>query len=304
MEMRWLRAFVAVSEELHFGRAARRLGMAQSPLSQMIRKLENDIDAPLFERNTRTVALTAAGRAFAPHAYRILEELDHARRAAHASRGAVYGVVAIGFTGALNSLSLTPLTRAVRQRYPDVTLRLQGRVMTRDAVDQLEQGSLDLAFVGLPLASARLSSRLIRVEPLGAVLPADHPLAGAPELDLADLSREGFVTTPAAAGSTLQEQTLRACVNAGFRPRVVQEISDPYLIMTLVAAGIGVALMPSGIREIVPPGASYVPVRGPQTYMNHGLAWATDNPSTVLRTVLELVDEVLPTAGSLDTPSP
>ena len=150
MEIRWLHAFVAVAEELHFGRAASRLQMAQSPLSQTIRKLEKDIGVQLFERSTRSVALTAEGHTFLPHAYRVLEDVETARHAARASAGDVYGRVTIGFAGVLNHRALPPLTRAVRQRYPNIELTLLGRVMTRDAISQLESGALDLAFVGLP----------------------------------------------------------------------------------------------------------------------------------------------------------
>jgi DNA-binding transcriptional LysR family regulator len=298
VESRWLQAFVAVAEELHFGRAAVRLRMAQSPLSQVIRKLEKDIGTPLFDRNTRTVALTAAGHALLPHAYRVLEELDLAKQAAVASAGSVYGTVSIGFTGALNHRTLPPLTRAVRQRYPDVTLTLLGRVMTREGVEQVESGALDLAFVGLPLEPTRLRTRLIGREPFGAVLPSDHRLAAEGSIDLAELAGEGFITTPARAGSALQDAAMRACVDAGFRPRIVQEITDPYMILTLVSAGLGVALMTEGVAGILPSGAVYLPLRGEQTYMNHGLAWSPDNPSPVLRAVLEVAEEVLPTPAA------
>ena len=116
MELRQIEAFLAVAEELHFGRAASRLRMAQSPLSQTIKKLEKSLGAELFERNTRAVSLTTAGLSFLPHARKILEELDLARRAATADTGTVYGRLAIGFSGALNHTTLPPLTRALRQR--------------------------------------------------------------------------------------------------------------------------------------------------------------------------------------------
>ncbi|QSE79373.1 LysR family transcriptional regulator [Rhodococcus koreensis] len=295
MEIRWLQAFVAVAEELHFGRAAARLQMAQSPLSQTVRKLEKDIGVPLFERSTRSVALTSAGHTFLPHAYRILESVDIARQATRASAGGVYGRIKIGFTGVLNHLSLPPLTRALRQRYPDIELTLVGRIMTRDAITQLDSGALDLAFVGLPVETASVSTRLIRREPFGAVLPADHPLASEPEIDLRDLAEDGFVTTPLSAGSALQEVAMRACVDAGFRPRVVQEITDPYMILMLVATGVGVALMTSGIAAITPPGTVFVPLTGEPIYMNHGLAWSPRRVSDALRVALAVSEEILPT---------
>ncbi|WP_030418579.1 LysR family transcriptional regulator [Streptomyces sp. SCSIO 75703] len=297
MDIRWLEAFIAVAEELHFGRAAARLRLAQSPLSQTIRKLEKELGAKLFERSTRSVALTPAGEAFLPHAHRVFEELELGRQSTRASAGEVYGTVSIGFSGALNHLTLPPLTRAVRQRYPAVTLSLTGRVMTRDGIEQLERGGLDIAFVGLPIAPSSVRTRLIGREPLGAALPIDHPLARESAIRLVDLAGEGFITTPAAVGSSLQESTLQACVKAGFRPRVVQEITDPYMILTLVSAGVGVALMPSGIAEIMSSAAVFVPLREEPLYMDHALAWREDNPSPVLRAVLEVAEEVLPTPG-------
>jgi DNA-binding transcriptional LysR family regulator len=295
VEIRWLQAFVAVAEELHFGRAAQRLQMAQSPLSQTVRKLEKDLEVTLFERNTRSVALTAGGHAFLPHAYHILESVETARQAARASSGGVYGHIKIGFTGVLNHLSLPPLTRALRQRYPDIELTLVGRIMTRDAVAQLESGALDLAFVGLPVQSSAVATRLIRREPFGVVLPVDHALADREEIELRELADEGFVTTPLSAGSSLQEVAMKACVDAGFRPRVVQEITDPYMILLLVSTGVGIALMTSGIAPIAPPGTVFVPLAGEPVYMQHGLGWSAKRVSPAVEVALELAEEILPT---------
>jgi DNA-binding transcriptional LysR family regulator len=296
METRWLEAFVAVAEELHFGRAAVRLRLAQSPLSQTIRKLERELGVSLFDRSTRSVALTPAGQALLPHAYRVFEELELARQATQAVSGVFYGTVSIGFSGALNHLTLPPLTRAVRSRYPDVTLKLVGRVMTRDGVEQVERGALDLAFVALPLdPSPVVRTRLIAREPLGLALPVDHPMAAAESVDLAELADADFITTPAAVGSGLQEAGLRACVDAGFRPRVVQEITDPFMILTLVAAGVGVALISAEVAQIMPSGSVFVPLRGEPAYLDHAIAWSADNSSPVLKAVLGVADEVLPT---------
>ncbi|MEQ3553330.1 LysR family transcriptional regulator [Pseudonocardia nematodicida] len=295
MELRWLEAFVAVAEELHFGRAADRLGIAQSPLSQTVRRLERELDTSLFDRSTRSVALTPAGHALLPHVRRAFGELELGREAARAVDGLVHGTVAIGFSGALNHHTLSPLTRAVRARYPGITLALTGRVMTDGGVVQVERGELDIAFVGLPIDPSPLASRLVAREPLGVVLPVDHPLAGRPEIDLADLSGDPFVSTPVSAGSALQRLAVEACARAGFRPEVVQETSDPFLILTLVSAGVGVALMTSSIEMVVPPGAVYRPLRDESVHMQHAIAWRADDPSQVLRAVLDVAEEVLPT---------
>ncbi|MGV9711692.1 LysR family transcriptional regulator [Gordonia sp. NPDC003424] len=295
MEIRWLQAFVTVAEELHFGRAADRLHMAQSPLSQTIRKLEKDVGVPLFERNTRSVALTAAGHALLPHAYRVLDGVDTARHAIRASEGGVYGHLRIGFTGVLNHQALPPLTRALRQRYPDIELTLVGRTMTREAVLQIDSGAMDLAFVGLPVDTSLVNARLIRREPYGAVLPGDHPLAGRARVDLRELADDDFISTPSNAGSSLQEIAFQACVDAGFRPRVVQEITDPYMMLMLVAAGVGVALMPETMAGLTPPGAVLVQLSGEPVFMNHAIAWPKGEPSAALAVALDVAEDVLPT---------
>jgi DNA-binding transcriptional LysR family regulator len=295
MEIRWLEAFVAVAEELHFGRAATRLRMAQSPLSQTIRKLEKDLGQPLFDRSTRSVSLTAAGHGLLPHAYRVLEEVESARLAARSAAGDVYGRITIGFSGVLNHRSLPPLTRTLRQRYPNIELALVGRVLTRDAVAQIGSGALDLAFVGLPVDAAGLESRLIGREPYGVVLPSDHRFAHESCIDLAELADEGFVSTPQTQGSALHETVLQACANAGFRARVVQETSDPYMILLLVAAGVGVALMTSSMAAMLPPGAVFVPITDDTPYMLHGLLWSPARVDPALRVLLEISEEVLPT---------
>lgn len=295
MEIRWLEAFIAVAEELHFSKAASRLNLAQSPLSQIIRRLERDLGTQLFDRNTRSVSLTPAGRALLPYARKVFEDLELGRQATRARDGVVHGTVSIGFSGALNHQTLPPLTRAVRQRYPEVTLSLTGRVMTSAGVEQLERGDLDLAFVGLPIDPSRIRTRLIGREPLGIVLPIDHPLAARPAIDLGDLAEEQFISLPFASGSSLAQLTAQACIDAGFRPRITQEITDPFMILTLVSAGVGVALMTAGATQIMPSSAVLVPLTGRQVYMRHALAWLEDNPSPVLRAVLDLAEEVLPT---------
>jgi DNA-binding transcriptional LysR family regulator len=294
VELRWIEAFLAVAEELHFGRAAQRLHMAQSPLSQVIRKLERELGTPLFERSTRVVELSPAGQAFLPHARRVLEELDLARRATTAGRAEVYGNVTIGFSGALNHLTLPPLTRAVRRRHPHIALSLVGRTTTNDAVARLQAGLLDLAFVGLPITAEGIDSRVISVEPLGVVAPSDHPLAGAATVELAQFADDDFVSMPAAPGSILRENMVAAAVESGFRPRVVQEVSDPYVVLSFVAAGVGVSVAPASLRPILPAGCVYLPIAGVAPTLSAGLAWRADDRSSALRAVLSVAVEVLP----------
>lgn len=295
MELRQIEAFLAVAEELHFGRAAERLRMAQSPLSQTIRKLERDLGAPLFERNTRSVTLTTAGHSLLPHARKILEEVDLARRSIQAESGTVYGKLAIGFSGALNHTTLPALTRALRQHYPQLDVSLHGGLLTQEALQQLIHGALDLAFIGLPIDAPTLATRRIATERLGATVPADHRLAGRESVEVAELAGDPFVTMPAAQGSTLREVTFAACAAAGFRPRISQEVADPYTALSLVAGGIGISLMPESIEGIMPAGTVFLPLSGDEVLLFSGLAWNPGAMSPALLAALNLAEEVLPT---------
>lgn len=293
MDTRWLQAFIAVAEELHFGRAAAKLHMAQSPLSQIIRKLERALDTDLFTRNTRSVELTAAGMAFLPYAREVLDQLETGRQATHAVAGEVVGRVRLGYSGVLNHVVLPGLVRAVHQQLPQVRLELVGRVLTQDAIVQLEQGMLDVACVGLPIEATDLTTRLLLAEPLGAVLPENHPLAAETSVSVGQLRHEPFITTTTSGGSALLQTTMRQCADAGFRPSIVQEASDPYVVLLLVAGGVGVSLVTESIAPMMPPGAVYRPLSDASVKLEHGVAWSPRAPSPALHAVLELIDQAI-----------
>ncbi|GAA3284498.1 LysR substrate-binding domain-containing protein [Paenarthrobacter aurescens] len=295
MELRQIEAFLAVAEELHFGRAAERLRMAQSPLSQTIKKLEKGLGTALFERNTRSVTLTAAGHSLLPHARKILDEVDLARRAVSAGTETVYGKLAIGFSGALNHTTLPPLTRALRQHYPQLEVTLHGGLLTQEALQLLSNNTLDLAFIGLPIDAPALATRRIATERLGVAVPADHPLAGRASVAMSELAADPFITMPAAQGSTLRDVTFAACAAAGFRPRISQEVADPYTALSLVAGGVGITLMPVSIKEIMPVGTAFLSLEGEDVLLFSGLAWNPQATSPAILAALQLAEEVLPT---------
>lgn len=298
MEIRWLEGFIAVAEELHFSNAAARLDMQQSPLSQLIRRLEKELGQRLFDRSTRSVELTAAGQAFLPHAREIVARTIAARQAVDAAEGEIVGRVRVGFSGVLNYSTLPPLTRMVHERLPHVHLDLVGRILTRDALIQLQRGSLDLSFVGLPVNNPDVATRLINKEAFGVVLPADHPLAGEEIVHLGDLSGDGFVTTPESSGSVFRDSTLKLCAEAGFTPRISQEVTDPYVAMLLVAEGVGVAVMTEGVGPLTPPGSVYRPIRQDSVELSHGVAWVPGAGTTARDAVIEIAEELsAPTGG-------
>ncbi|WAL68848.1 LysR family transcriptional regulator [Amycolatopsis cynarae] len=295
MELRHLTSFLAVAEELHFGRAARRLGMAQPPLSQQIRNLEKELGVRLFERNTRSVRLTSAGEAFVEPVRRVFDELDTAQRTARAAGQGEAGRVTVGFAGASSHESLPLLTRAVRAAHPGLELVMKGQTYANVALAGVADGSLDLGFVRLPVLSPGVRHRVIDEEEMLCALPADHRLARCERVPLEELAGEPFVTFPANAGSTLRDASVRACQRAGFHPKVVQEAPDSYTILALVAAGVGVTLTLTSCRHIQQTGLVYRPLAGPAIRLRAALAWREDNPSRALRTVLAIAEEALPT---------
>jgi DNA-binding transcriptional LysR family regulator len=295
MELRHLTAFTAVAEELHFGRAAKRLQMAQPPLSQQIRQLEKELGVQLFERNTRSVRLTSEGEAFLGPVRAVLEDLDTAVRTVKAAGRGERGRVTIGFAGASSHETLPRLTRAVRAAHPGLELVMKGQTYANVALSRVADGSLDLGFVRLPVTQPGVAYRVIDEEELLCALPSDHRLAGLESIPIAILADESFVSFPANAGSTVRDATVQVCESAGFHPRVVQEAPDSYTILALVAAGVGVTLTVSSVRHIQQGGLVYRPLAGPPVRRQAALAWRVDNPSAALRTVLAVAEEALPT---------
>ncbi|MEE1737740.1 LysR substrate-binding domain-containing protein [Streptomyces sp. BE147] len=304
MELRHLNAFVAVAEELHFGRAARRLQMAQPPLSQQIRQLEKELGVQLFRRNTRSVRLTSAGESFLEPVRTVLDDLGTAVRAARSAGRGEYGRVTIGFAGASSHETLPRLTRAVRAAHPGLELVMTGQTYANVALSRVADGTLDLGFVRLPVTRPGVAYRVIDEEELLCALPFDHPLARRETVPVEALAEEPFVSFPANTGSTVRDAMVEACEGAGFNPRVVQEAPDSYTIMALVAAGVGVALTVTSCRHIQQNGLVYRPLAGPPIRRQAALAWRADNPSAALRAVLAVAEDALPTPVRRTGPEP
>ncbi|WP_417234242.1 LysR family transcriptional regulator [Arthrobacter sp.] len=295
MEIRWLEAFVAVAEEMHFGRAAERLHMAQSPLSQVIRRLERQLGTPLFERSTRSVALTASGEALLPYAYQALRTLGNAVDAARSANGEPSGQLTLGFSGVHNHHTLPRITRSLRNAYPSIDLKLVGGVRTFDGLRLVRNGELDAAFVGiLGPAEPPLKMREISRQHLGVVVPADHRLAGRGTVRLQELRHEPFVMGPVDGNSSMTVQARQACQGAGFLPDVVQAVSDPFLILSMVAAGVGVTIVSSEVMPILPESSAWLELEGAPISFRHGLTWSQENQSVALQAFVRVMDEVFP----------
>lgn len=244
MELRHIRYFVAVAEELHFRRAAERLNVSQPPLSQQIRGLEEELGVALFHRNRRAVSLTPAGRRFLPRARRILSEIDAAiLLTRHGSAQAF----AIGFVSSATSL-MAPVLRRLRAAHPGIELHLVEGSTSQQA-DMLRTGEIDVGFLRPPVPGRDINTEILMREPLALILANDHPLAGRPALKLADMARERFVLFPRALGPGLFDSIIVACRKAGFSPEIDQMGESMLTILGLVAAGQGVSLVPASLAR-------------------------------------------------------
>jgi len=265
MELRHLRYFVVTAEAQHFTRAAELLGMAQPPLSQQIRQLEQEVGTPLFDRTGRGVVLNDAGHAFLVCAQDILQRAQAAvQTAQRAARGEV-GELTLGFTesASFNSV-VTELIRQYRQQYPDVEMTLsQGD--SESLVAQLREGTIDAAFVRPPfaldggLAFPQLAFTQLAEEPLVVALPLGHALARRKRLAPKDLTQERFILYSRKSGYGLSADIMAACRQHGLNPLIGQRAPQLSSAVNLVAAGMGVAVVPASLRHLRPDGVVYRP---------------------------------------------
>ena len=290
MELRHFRYFLAVAEERHFTRAALRLGISQPPLSQQIKQFEAEVGAALFHRLPHGVTLTEAGERLLPDARAILrqagEALDNARRAARGESG----IIRIGFT---SSASFHPfVTGAIRDyrlAYPEVQLELiEGHTVHLIALFQAER--LNAAFIRpVPGETGGLKSHLLFREEMLVALPEDHRLAGCQRVALADLARETFILYPRRNGRALYDDIVGACQAAGFSPRVGQEAPQMGSTVTLVAAGIGISIVPASMMHLAAPGVTYRPIDGDEPRATMSLVHLESAAPAVTRAFVEIV---------------
>lgn len=288
MELRHLRYFVAVAEDLHFGRAAEKLHMAQPPLSQQIRRLEEELEVRLFDRTRRKVRLTHAGQAFLEEARQTLVQADQAVRTARQADQGEVGQLAVGFVPTAIYRALPPALRAFRKRFPQVELTLRELGAT-EQFRMLRDGRLHAGFVRSAIDDSDLRQETIFPEPLIIALPAAHLFARRRKIALRSLAKDSFVIFPRALGAGFYDQIVSLCHRAGFSPRVVQEANEMQTIVSLVAAEIGVAIVPASIRSVRMPGVAYVDIEKPVARTAMTVAWRLNDASPVLQAFLQVV---------------
>jgi DNA-binding transcriptional LysR family regulator len=299
IELRHLRYFIAVAEELHFGRAARRLNLSQPPLSQQIRRLEELLGYPLFLRTSRAVTMTGAGAVFLERAQRTLRKMEEDLEATRAVARGEAGSLMVGFIGSGMLTRLPAMLGLYRARYPKVNLHLR-EFHTSGVIRALLEGSLDVGFLrdGGPVTGLEVET--LFDEPFYAVLPSAHPLARRSTHSVVDvfaLRDEPFVFFSPTAGTRAYEKPVSLCLAAGFRPRVVQEAPQWLTILRLVGAGLGVSIAPACVVRLGTPEVVCRRLRVPrgaaEARSEIELAWKAGESHPIVETFCRLAREKL-----------
>lgn len=287
MELRHLRYFVAVADELHFGRAAEKLFMAQPPLSQQIKQLEEEIGVLLFERTNRRVRLTEAGQVFLAEAHAILDRAAEAMQKAQRAGKGEAGWFSVGFVASATYDVLPDILRVFCERYPEVELELLELQGTEQG-QALREKRIHVGFARLPGNEAGLVLEAIREEPVMAALPASHKLAHRASLALRELSEEPFILFPQQPQSSYAGYVIDLCRQAGFTPRVVQKTGEMQTAVSLVAAGIGVALVPQSVQNLQRTGVVYRSFTAPAPTVALTMLYRENETSPVLPHFLKI----------------
>jgi DNA-binding transcriptional LysR family regulator len=284
MEIKTIRYFIAVAEELHFGRAARRLHISQPPLSRQIGNLERELGCQLFRRTRRSVALTTAGEAFLASTRPLIVGLEDASNAARrAARGEI-GRLSIGFFIGATYRLLPDALRVFRLHAPEAEVVFHEMRVT-EVPAAIESGRIDIGFLRPPVSEPLIDTEVLLQEPFVAALPNGHPLAHRRSLKLIDLAAERFVMfTP--GPSVLYSQILAACNQVGFTPRVAYEAQHPETLLGLVRSGAGIALVASSIERRGDPAVTFRRVTGPLPLAEIAVAWRRNNASPLVQAFL------------------
>ncbi|MBF2003343.1 MAG: LysR family transcriptional regulator [Synechococcales cyanobacterium M58_A2018_015] len=292
MELRHLRYFVAVAEELHFGRAAERLHMAQPPLSQQIRQLEEYLGFQLFYRTKRSVRLTEAGQQFLDDTRQLLHQLEQAIETGRQISRGERGQLVIGFVSSAAYNVLPLILRAFRSQVPAVRLELH-EMATNEQLQWLREGKIDIGFLRPPVEDKTLHLQIIVREPMVVALPETHPLAAESQIALATLANESFILFPRLLSPRAYDQIIGLCQQAGFSPKVVQEAMQMQTIVSLVAGNIGVAIVPVSLQNMQRTGVIYKPLAEPAPCAEVAVAWRSNDTSASVQQFLTIMQQTM-----------
>lgn len=285
MEMRQLHYFVAVAEELHFKKAAERLQMTQPPLSQQIQSLEKELGVTLLNRTKRSVKLTEAGEAFLHAVKQMLAHLDKAVEEVRLLDCGKMGRIRIGFVGSATYDVLPQMLRSFREHNPNVDVEL-AELPSPDQVRALLNGAIDVGVLRPPVPNDAIATETIQQVPCVLAIAQKHPLAGRCSIELADLAGEPFVTLKRIIWPNLYDDIISMCRHAGFSPLINQEASEFQTLLGLVAAELGVAVVPRSARHFYPHEVVYKDIRNDSLVVEMALAWRKSETSRAVHEFL------------------
>lgn len=290
MDIEQLRSFLAVADELHFGRAAERLHVAQPPLSRTIKQLERELGTRLFDRNTRSVRLTSSGQALMDPAQEVLDALRRAETAVRSADHGEVGTVRIAFAGVSTHRLVARLARVVRSQRPGIQLELSSQNFAQPAMKRLLAGETDLALGRWDVVPAEISAQVVMPDSLVLAVPDTHALAGARRLSIGQLASEGFVSLPPHEGSVLPDRLRRLAHANGFVAEVVQVAPDTQTALALVSAEVGCHLTLASVAEnVTDPHVVFIPLNEstPSLDVHLRAAWRRADQNPALRAVLD-----------------
>ena len=290
MEIRDLRCFMALCEELNFRRAAEKLHMSQPPLTRLIGQLEQELGVALFTRTTRSVKLTESGKVLLKEAKELLAHVDEtARRVRHATSQASKRL-RIGYVPLALYTVLPQILSQCRERFEAIELDVCQRTTTA-SVNELQSAEIDIGFVHMPVYSPFLETKIVYREPMKLAIPTDHPLARQLSAQLIDFANEIFIMHPRAENPAMYDDILRCCIVAGFSPRIRQKGHDQSC-MALLTAGQGIHFIASGMECLEPDGVSHIELCDMTPTLEVAIAWRREDPSTVVKALVSGIPEL------------
>ena len=299
METRQLRYFVAVAEELHFGRAAKRLNISQPPLSQQIKNFETELGVTLFERNKRSVALTPVGKTFLDDARGILRAIERARARLETVAAGRAGRFDLGYIGPALDTPLSDIVRAFKLAYPRVRFGLL-EMTTNEQLEAVRKGGIDAGVVRLFKHDTQgLEWFRYHQESYALIVPVEHRLAGKQSVDICELADEEFIFFPREAQPYLYDEWMRVFARCGYSPKIVQEAATKAAAMALVAAHLGVAIVPEGLAQRSLPQVAFKKLTGSHPPVEVHVVYKQNAEHPVLDNFLSIVQQVTKTGHTL-----
>lgn len=295
MDVHQAKAFLEVAKELHFGRAAANLRMAQPALSRLVKQLEHTMHAQLLERSTRHVSLTPAGQALLGPAEELVKISQTAQQVVRTAVTGETGEVRIGFAGASTNMTVGALARELRKAHPGLRQEFHSSQFSHVGLERILDNTLDLAIGRWDFIPPEVDSYVMATEQVIAAVPASHPLATHKSISMSQLADEQWIALPGGFSAALQNRLNTLSMSAGFAPRIIQSAPDTLTQLVLVSTEMGCALTVDSVRgNITVPGVSYIPLRDANTQLAVRLIWRRDDSNAALHNVIALAKQVFP----------